>query len=154
MADDIEKDDEPTNPARRDVLTGSVTAAVGGAVLVASGGTAGAAENAKGDRCLTSVFPSGEGAKFDLDYYTDHHIPLVLSLYGTSISKYEVFQGQPGADGSPPPFLAMSNIWIADEKAFAEASRKHAKDFSPDIPNFTNIKGRRQNNVLYRVIKS
>ena len=153
MAEDLDKTENPTNPARRDAITAAIAAAIGGAALMASSGPAEAFENSKGDRCLTVLFPTGqEGAKFDIDYYVNHHIPFVLGLYGPSIRNYEVFQAQPGAGGAMPPFFAMANIWIADEKAFAEASRQHAKDFGPDVPNFTNVKTVGFTNVLYKVI--
>ncbi len=143
----------PQNRGRRDAMTATIAAALGGVAFVASSTPAEAFEKKEGDRCLTVLFPSGQGHAFDIDYYTQHHIPFVLSLYGDSIRNYEVFRGQPGRDGSPPPFLAMANIWIADEEAYAEASRKHAKDFMPDVKNFTNIKTVGQTNVLYKVIK-
>jgi uncharacterized protein (TIGR02118 family) len=153
MAEDLDKSNGPENSVRRDVLTGGLVAALGGAVLVASGGAARATENRKGDRCLTVLFPSGEGVKFDIDYYVNHHIPLILSLYGKSIRNYEVFQAQPGPNGAVPQFLAMANIWIADEEAFAEAGRQHAKDFAPDVPNFFNGKTASMTNVVYGVIE-
>jgi uncharacterized protein (TIGR02118 family) len=147
------KTEEPKDPGRRDALTGTIAAALGGMAFVAVSRPAKAFENKEGDKCLTVLFPSGKDHEFDIDYYTKHHIPFVLSLYGDSIRNYEVFQGQPGRDGSPPPFLVMANIWIADEQAYAEASRQHAKDFMPDVKNFTNIKTIGQTNVLYKVIK-
>jgi uncharacterized protein (TIGR02118 family) len=143
---------EADDLSRRKVMTGAIAAALGGVALVGSGGPAAAVENAKGDRCLTVLFPSGEGVHFDIEYYVNHHIPLVLSLYGKSIRNYEVFQARANPNGPPPPFLAMANIWIADEKAFNEASREHAKDFSPDVPNFTNAKTVAFTNVMYKVI--
>ena len=153
MAEDLDKTGEPTNPARRDAITAAIAAAIGGAALAASSSPAEAVENSKGDRCLTVLFPTGEeGAKFDIEYYVNHHIPLVLGLYGSSIRNYEVFQAQPGPGGAMPPFFAMANIWIADAKAFAEAGRQHAKDFQPDVPNFTNVKTVGFTNVLYKVI--
>lgn len=142
----------PADRTRRDVMISMAAAAIGSAALMASSPDAAAFENKKGDRCLTVLFPSGDDAKFDIDYYVNHHIPFVLGLYGTSIRNYEVFQGQPGPNGDPPPFLAMANIWIADEKGFMEASRKHAKDFQPDVKNFTNIKTIGLTNVLYKVL--
>ena len=154
MADTLDKTEQPTNPERRDILTGAVAAAFGGAVLVASGGPARATENHKGDRCLTVLFPSGEGVKFDIEYYVNHHIPLVLSLYGKSIRQYEVFKAQTGPNGAPPPFFGMANIWIADEEAFTQASRDHAKDFGPDVPNFFNGKTVAMTSVVYKVIES
>jgi uncharacterized protein (TIGR02118 family) len=147
-------DTAPEGVARRDALAGLAAAAFGGAVLVASGGSAEAVENKKGDRCLTVLFPSGEGVHFDIEYYVNHHIPLVLSLYGKSIRNYEVFQVQATPNGSPPPFLAMANIWIADQEAFNKASREHAKDFGPDVPNFTNAKTIGITNVVYKVINN
>ena len=153
MAKDITTTEGPTNPARRDAITAAIAAVIGGAALTMASGPAEAFENSKGDRCLTVLFPTGEeGAKFDIDYYVNHHIPFVLSLYGPSIRNYEVFQAQPGPGGKMPPFFAMANIWIADPKAFAEAGRQHGKDFQPDVPNFTNVKTIGFTNVLYKVI--
>ena len=152
MSDELDNSAGPASPARRDAITGALAAALGGAILAASGGSAEAFENVKGDRCLTVLFPTGDGAKFDIEYYVNHHIPLVMGLYGSSIRNYEVFQVQPGPGGATPPYFAMANIWIADAKAFAEAGRQHAKDFQPDVPNFTNVKTVAFTNVVYRVI--
>ncbi len=105
-------------------------------MVFAASGPAQAVENKKGDRCLTVLFPNGPGVKFDIDYYVNHHIPLIFSLYGKSIRNYEVFQAQASPNGPPPQFLAMANIWIADEKAFAQAGRDHAKDFAPGRAEF------------------
>jgi uncharacterized protein (TIGR02118 family) len=142
---------ETDGATRRNALAG-LAAALGGVMVFSASGTAEAVENKKGDRCLTVLFPNGPGVKFDIDYYVNHHIPLILKLYGKSIRNYEVFQPETSPNGPPPQFLAMANIWIADQKAFMQAGRDHAKDFAPDVPNFTNAKTMSMTNVVYKVI--
>jgi len=151
MTEISETTTESEGATRRNALAG-LAAALGGAMVFTASGPAEAVENKKGDRCLTVLFPNGPGVKFDIDYYVNHHIPLIFSLYGKSIRNYEVFQAQASPNGPPPQFLAMANIWIADEEAFAQAGRDHAKDFAPDVPNFTNAKTMSMNNVVYKVV--
>lgn len=148
-----ESTEEPTNPGRRDVMTGAIAAALGGVALVSSGGPAAAVENKEGDHCLTVLFPNKEGGRFDIDYYVNHHIPLVLSLYGDSVRNYEVFKPVSGMGNNKPPFVAMANIWITDQEAYNEASKKARDVFSPDVPHFTDIRPTGQTNMLYKIVK-
>ena len=87
---------------------------------------------------MTIVYPSGEGTKFDPDYYRDHHLKLIMKLYGKSIARFELRRGLPGADGAPPPFVATITIWIADPKAFDAAAAIHQAGLRADVSKFTN----------------
>ena len=146
---------DTSNPSRRALLKASGTTLAAGAAVAAgftaTFNSAEASENMQGDRVLTVLFPNGEGAHFDFDYYIGHHIPLVLGIYGKSIRRYEVLKPQ-AADGQKPAYIAISQIWIADEKAYAEASKGARDKFGPDIPNFTNVTPIAQTMDLYGVV--
>ena len=74
--------ESPTTYSRRAVLL----AAAFGAVL--RGGVR-AAESAGDVHAMTILYPAGEGIKFDPDYYRDHHLKLIMRLYGSSIKRFE-----------------------------------------------------------------
>jgi uncharacterized protein (TIGR02118 family) len=88
--------------------------------------------------CVTITYQNGAGVRFDFDYYVSTHMPLIMRLYGKSISRFELRRGQPGPDGAPPPYVATITIWIADGAAFDAAQAKHQAGLRADVPKFTN----------------
>ena len=52
--------------------------------------------------------------------------------------KLELRRGTTTPQGSPAPYVAMINIWIADQAAFDGAGAKHGATLIADVPNFTN----------------
>ena len=124
---------------RRTLLTGAGKAA---AVVAAGGATFAAstraADSVVGQYCMTIVYENGPEVTFDFDYYENTHMPLIMRLYGDSISRFELRRGQPGADGSPPPYVATLNIYIADVDAFEAAAAEHQAGIAADVPKFTN----------------
>ena len=137
--------------SRRDVLRGAGSAVTYGLLATAFGAAlpralraAGSAEHA---HAMTILYPAGEGIKFDPDYYRDHHLKLIMSLYGSSIKRFELRTVPPAAppaippaNGAPPPpkFSAAVNIWIADFDAFNANNAKHGPELVADVPHFTN----------------
>ena len=93
---------------------------------------------AKPRRCITVLYPNKPGVTFDFDYYLKHHATLIDRLYGSSIAKLELLRGSATPDGSPVPYVAVINIWIADQAAFDSAGAKHGPTLIADVPNFTN----------------
>jgi len=93
---------------------------------------------AKLRRCITVLYPNTPGVTFDFDYYLEHHATLIDRLYGNSIAKLELRRGSATPDGSPAPFIAIINIWIANQQAFDAAGAKHGAALIADVPNFTN----------------
>jgi len=89
-------------------------------------------------RCITVLYPNTAGVTFDFNYYLKHHATLIDRLYGKSIAKLELRRGTTAPDGSPAPFVAIINIWIADQDAFDSAGAKHGPTLIADVPNFTN----------------
>jgi uncharacterized protein (TIGR02118 family) len=58
---------------------------------------------------LSVMYPNGDGATFDMEYYCKSHIPLVRQSLGASLKGVVVDQGI-GQPGSPAPFLAMGHL--------------------------------------------
>jgi uncharacterized protein (TIGR02118 family) len=98
-----------------------------------------AADSAKGANCLTVIYPAGADVKFDADYYRDHHLKTIMTLYGKTISRFELRKAAPAAAGAPPAaYSAAVNIWIADMDAFGKKNQEHGPTLVKDVPNFTN----------------
>jgi uncharacterized protein (TIGR02118 family) len=125
------------NVDRRSVLFGAGTAAAAG--VVASFGASTVEAHGRVDQvCMTIVYQNGPDVKFNFDYYITTHMPLIMRLYGKSISRFELRRGQPGADGAAPPYVATITIWIADGAAFDAAQKEHQDGLRADVPKFTN----------------
>ena len=124
---------------RRNVLLGAGKAAAAGVVATLGAGTAttAQAEGTVGQECMTIVYQNKAGVRFDFDYYVNKHMPLIMKLYGKSISRFELRRGQPGADGALPPYVATITIWIADPKAFDAAAAEHQAGLRADVTKFT-----------------
>ena len=122
---------------RRAVLLGAGTAAAAG-VVAAFGSTSAQAQGRVDQECMTIVYQNGTDVRFNFDYYINTHMPLIMRLYGKSISRFELRRGQPGADGAPPPYVATISIWIADGAAFDAAQAQHQAGLRADVPKFTN----------------
>jgi uncharacterized protein (TIGR02118 family) len=138
--------------SRRDVLQSAGSAVTLGVLATAFGaalpkGARADDAGAKKPQAMTILYPAGDGIKFDPDYYRDHHLKTIMSLYGSSIKRFELrtvpplpAPATPPPAGTPPPpkFSAAVNIWIADFAAFAEDNKKHGPELVADVPHFTN----------------
>ena len=94
---------------------------------------------------VTVLYPSGEGATFDHDYYAAHHMPMVARLWGPmGLLNARVLRGVPGPDGKPAPFVVMTSLEWPDAATFAKAAGAHGAEIFRDIRNFTNIRAQTQ----------
>lgn len=125
---------------RRRLLAGAGQIATAGVVasVAAAVPSAASAQGTAGQECMTIVYQNGDDVRFDFDYYQKTHMPLIMRLYGKSISRFELRRGQPGADGAKPPYVATITIWIADPAAFDAAAAEHQAGLRADVPKFTN----------------
>ena len=94
----------------------------------------------KGMIKVTVLYPSGDGKKFDMDYYTNKHFPLLKSLFGdalkaTAIDK-EIAGGAPGA---PVPFVAIGYLYFDTLAAFQNGMAANGSKILAEIPNYTDI---------------
>jgi uncharacterized protein (TIGR02118 family) len=89
---------------------------------------------------VSVLYPNNEGAKFDMDYYCNKHIPMVRQKHGAACKDAAVEQGLAGATpGSRPAFIAMGHLYFDSVPAFQTAFGPHAETIMADIPNYTDI---------------
>lgn len=134
---------DPTSIDRRSVLLGAGNVASAGvaatlAATLSSDAVAQSTESAVGQEVMTIIYRNGDDVRFDFDYYERIHQPLIMRLYGKSISRFELRRGLPNADGSKPPYVATITIWIADPVAFDAAAAEHQAGLRADVTKFTN----------------
>lgn len=89
--------------------------------------------------CLTIIYPYQKGASWDADYYRDHHMPLIMDLYGReAIRRFEVRRPIAPESGNPA-FLGTVNIYVEDQQAFDAAGAEHTQTLVDDVPNFASM---------------
>ena len=127
-------------PTRRDVLAsaGKVAVVSATAGVAAAASSSAQAQGEIGQECMTIVYRYAPDVRFDFEYYESTHMPLIMRLYGDSISRFELRRGLPGDDGAPPPYVATITIWIADVEAFEAAAAEHQAGIRADVDKFTN----------------
>lgn len=90
---------------------------------------------------ISVMYPSGEGKKFDYDYYVHKHMKLVKDrIGGLGLIRIEVDKGVAGgAPGALAPFACVGILYFDSVAAFQAAMKPHGKELFADVPNFTNI---------------
>ena len=48
-------------------------------------------------------------------------------------------KGDKNMAGAKPDYIGTVNIYIADQKAFEEAGKKHTQTLRDDVPHFSNV---------------
>lgn len=89
---------------------------------------------------VSIYFPNMPGSRFDVDYYTNVHMPLVMKSLVSAVNAVSVEIGVSGAKvQQPPPFRAVAAFTCDSVRAFSEAFLPHAAELQEDIPNYTDI---------------
>ena len=89
---------------------------------------------------VSVLYPSGTDSRFDMDYYLNRHVPMVLAKLGQACKGAAVEEGLGGiTPGSPPAFSAMGHLYFDSVEAFQAAFGPHADELMADIPNYTNV---------------
>lgn len=90
---------------------------------------------------ISVLYPNGDGATFDHDYYANNHMALVrekLSEHG--LVRVEVDKGLAGGQpDAPAPFVAAGYLFFASIADFQAAFGVGGADIMADVPNYTNI---------------
>ena len=94
----------------------------------------------KGMIRVTILYPNSEGKKFDMDYYSTKHMPMVASLLGDSLKLFEIDKGIAGrTPNDPVPYLAIGYLYFDKLSAYQNSFRPNAEKIRGDVPNYTNI---------------
>jgi uncharacterized protein (TIGR02118 family) len=93
----------------------------------------------KGMIKVSALYPGGEGIAFDMEYYCNTHIPMVLNLLGEALKSSSVEKGLGGGSpDSPAPYLAIGTMYFESVVDFQNAFGPHAEIIMGDVPNYTN----------------
>lgn len=94
----------------------------------------------KGLTKITILYPGGEGKSFDMEYYSNNHMPMLEELFGENLIKLEIDEGVSGrTPGDPIPYLAIGYLYFDSLEAYQNAFGPNAEKILGDIPNYTNI---------------
>ncbi len=90
---------------------------------------------------VSVMYPNGSGIKFNIDYYCNKHVPMVIKLLGGALKAGAVDSGLAGGgEDEDAPFIAMGHLTFENVDAFQEAFGPVAEQIMGDIPNYTNSK--------------
>ena len=88
---------------------------------------------------VSVLYPNGKDKQFNMDYYCNNHIPMVLGLLSEKVKSGAVEKGLAGsAPGMPADYLAMGHLYFESVEDFQNAFAPNAEKIMGDIPNFTN----------------
>lgn len=89
---------------------------------------------------LSVFYPNQTDAKFDMEYYMQKHIPLVLDRCGADVKPAGVERALGGgALGLDAPYCAAGHLIFESREAMERSFGRHLPEFLADLPNFTNI---------------
>ena len=82
----------------------------------------------KGMIKVTILYPNAEGKKFDMDYYSTKHMPMLASLFGDSMKLYEIDKGIAGRTPTDPiPYLAIGYLYFDKLSAYQNSFGPNAE---------------------------
>ena len=81
---------------------------------------------------LSVFYPASDGARFDYDYYREHHVPLAAKSWG--LDTYEIDKGVNG------PYVAAVHFLFPSTDAMSDAMGSEATGaVMADMANYTDI---------------
>ena len=89
---------------------------------------------------VSALYPNRTDAKFDMEYYIQKHIPLLLDRCGSDIALGGIERALGGgAFGLEPPYCAVGHVIFESREAMERSFGSHIPEFLADVPNFTNV---------------
>ncbi len=93
----------------------------------------------KGMIKVTILYPNGDGKTFDMDYYSNKHMPMVANVLGESLKVFKIDKGISGRSPDEPiPYLAIGYLYFDTLSAYQNVFGPNAEKIVGDIPNYTN----------------
>lgn len=86
-------------------------------------------------------YPASQNARFDFDYYTGRHLPMVKErLQPLGLLAITVDKGVSGlAPGSPAAYLVVTSLQFGSLEALQQSLAAHGAEILGDIPNYTDV---------------
>ena len=92
---------------------------------------------------ISILYPNNKGARFDMPYYVNTHMPLSIKLLSThpGFKGVSVERGLGGAEpGTDAAYIAMCHFLFDSIEDFMAAFVPHAARLQGDMPNYTDTK--------------
>ncbi|WP_435623978.1 EthD family reductase [Flagellimonas sp.] len=89
---------------------------------------------------VSILYPYEDGKHFDMDYYSQKHMPMVASLFGDKLKHYFIDSGLSGrTPNDPMTYIAVGGFYFEKLSDYKESFGPNAEKIRGDIPNYTNI---------------
>ncbi len=91
---------------------------------------------------ISILYPNNKGARFNVSYYVETHMPMSIKLLGAhpGFKGVSVEHGLGGvAPGSEPTYIAMCHLLFNSVEDFLAAFTPNAEALQSDMPNYTDI---------------
>jgi uncharacterized protein (TIGR02118 family) len=89
---------------------------------------------------ISAVYPNAEGSRFDVADYIGRHEPFARKLLAPfGLLEIRSTTGVANLDGSPPAFLAISELVFASRADFDTAMASCGEAIFADVPNYTSV---------------
>ena len=91
---------------------------------------------------ISILYPNKKGARFDMAYYIEKHMPVSIELLSAhpGFKGVSVERGIGGAiPGTDAAYVAMCHFLFNSTDEFLEAFLPHAPTLQGDMPNYTDI---------------
>ncbi|MFY0673851.1 MAG: EthD family reductase [Bacteroidia bacterium] len=86
------------------------------------------------------MYPQTDNSTFDIEYYTQKHLPMVGGLFGDLVKGLSIDKGISGPmPDSPKTYMVTANMLFDSAAEFSNAFAKHAPAILEDMPNYTNV---------------
>jgi uncharacterized protein (TIGR02118 family) len=103
--------------------------------------------------CVSAVYASASGSRFDSDYYINHHARLAEQLLKPwGLVGLRLAIGSGNLAGGPPPFRAISEMHFVSRAAFDEAMERCGAALFEDAKNYTDIEPILQVSILHSAL--
>src|SRR6202142_1959457 len=91
--------------------------------------------------CISVLYPTSSGKKFDNAYYAKIYMPLVMERCNSfGLIRYEIDTGLAGgAPGSSAPLTSVGRLYFNTVEEFQKALAAHGAEILGDVPNYTDI---------------
>ena len=88
---------------------------------------------------VSVMYPATAGAKFDMDYYREKHMPLVGSRWnGRGLREVKVLHGV-GAPGGAPAYSVIALLTFDSAADFEQAVARDGAEIMGDVANFSSV---------------
>ena len=89
---------------------------------------------------VSVFYPDIAGAKFDMTYYMQTHVPMVQKKLKPALKGFTVDKGlSGGAPGTAMTYLIIAELLFNSVEEFQTAFDSHATEIVGDIPKYTDI---------------